>query len=461
MRRFIVRTRVLVFRWHALVAILGVAACGDVQPVPNGSAAHEKTDNPASSELGGPPAAGADEWEVPVAGDSVLAVAAPSRHRLRILTRVPDESSGWVEQADLDSVAMNGARSRRIALVAREDLVVVGVPRRYSAEGAHEIVPLQPGAVDVYSRSNGRWSLAETLSEPPPVAAETKLAPREFGWAVATNGAVLAIGAPGAPGGGVVYLYSREGGRWASDRVLTNPNAPNDSAFGYSLAFRRNTLFVGAPADPRHGYGNGLVHVFELAGRASTASSVAVLNAPDAPARAAPSCTPSTCRFFPRIVDGFGSSLAVTSDYLAVGAPAAGNQRLFAQNPAYPISPGAGVVYVFKSTPDRGGKFLHTGRLDAPEGMRNFGAALSAAGNRLGVSAPGGEQKEAPASGARLARIEVYTRISGERWKRGAPAEVAVAAAGAPAFTTTARELVVAETTQRNSDRSLLQFREW
>lgn len=136
----------------------------------------------------------------------------------------------------------------------------------------------------------------------------------ELGFATALDGLLLAGGAPGkdGPAGadtGAVYVF-RPGadGEWREERKLTAPDAMPQARFGSALALAGSTLAVGAPADSGRGSLAGAVYLFN-----TESWEIRKL----VPRRLAP-------------FDGFGTSVALDGDVLVVGAPfhdgARGNQ---------------------------------------------------------------------------------------------------------------------------------------
>lgn len=95
-------------------------------------------------------------------------------------------------------------------------------------------------------------------------------AARFFGQSMASNGSVLAIGAPQFSGGGatvapgVVLLYQRVGGVWTFMQALQAPVPGNSDGFGHHLAFAGNQLLVSAPFSSVNGVvERGAVHVYQ------------------------------------------------------------------------------------------------------------------------------------------------------------------------------------------------------
>ncbi len=97
------------------------------------------------------------------------------------------------------------------------------------------------GAVHVFRRSGAVWR------------EEGMVSPKDgrlgdgFGTALAVDGNILAIGAPGAPGGGAVYVYERTGNSWAERARLEGAGGADGDRLGASLALKGSVLLVGAP----------------------------------------------------------------------------------------------------------------------------------------------------------------------------------------------------------------------
>ena len=177
----------------------------------------------------------------------------------------------------------------------------------------------------------------------------------QFGISIALLGDQAFVGEPvhGDVPGGVVHVYRRTAAGWrASGTSLSIPDAPAQTLFGAALAAEGNTLLVGMRNTPDSLRGG--VRVFTRAASGSWSDAGALWATP--PARSS-----------------FGASIAMAGDWAFVGAPT--------EQPA-------GAVYVFQRS---GGTWAARGTLPAGElaaGDR-FGAAISADGDRVAVSAPG------------------------------------------------------------------------
>lgn len=98
------------------------------------------------------------------------------------------------------------------------------------------------GAVHVYRRgSSGAWTPSGVL------VADTRVARAVFGMAVAVDGDMAYIGAPGE-GNGVVYVYKRQAdGSWSAAGQLPVTEGASGDRFGSAIAIDGNRLAVGAP----------------------------------------------------------------------------------------------------------------------------------------------------------------------------------------------------------------------
>ncbi len=92
----------------------------------------------------------------------------------------------------------------------------------------------------------------------------------EFGWAIASDGTNLVIGADtdNSMGNkaGAVYIFVRDGNRWLERQKLTASDAkPTDYFyFGRSVAISGNRIVVGAFGDDNKGNASGSAYVFDF-----------------------------------------------------------------------------------------------------------------------------------------------------------------------------------------------------
>jgi hypothetical protein len=259
------------------------------------------------------------------------------------------EGTAWRQAAYLkaDRPTMSGEFGAAVA--ASGDTVVVGEPHSSTAVGSG-------GAVHVFERSGGTWRESVRLEANHPGDAD------RFGEALALNGDLLAIGAPGedsaargiegdpssegAQESGAVYIFTRQqGGGFKQTAYLKASNASESHGFGTSVDLSGPLLVVGAIYEGGGSTGvdgnqanqsvpeSGAAYVFALEGTAWVQRHYLKATNPDAS-------------------DLFGTGVAVGAAGIAVGAPledsnslglngAQGNDVLGGTNF------NAGAVYVF------------------------------------------------------------------------------------------------------------------
>jgi uncharacterized repeat protein (TIGR01451 family) len=173
----------------------------------------------------------------------------------------------------------------------------------------------------------------------------------QFGAAVAADGDVVIVGAPGhrcaGCGSGAAYIFRRVANAWTLEATLAAPSS-NIGDFGYSVAISSETAVVGSS-----GYGNA-VHIFAHAD--GTWTEQATL----------------------QDVDSFGRSVAISGDTLVVGAPN--------RSGAARIAVGAAMVFV-----RNGSTWTKLQDLLPADGAQYqaFGHSLSISQDSLVVGSPG------------------------------------------------------------------------
>ncbi len=190
-----------------------------------------------------------------------------------------------------------------------------------------------------------------------------------FGSALAvTAGEVLVGEAGNVTRPGLVYVYRKGADGWTEAATLRASDAENVDGFGAALALDGNTLLVGAG---REGEGRG-AYVFTRGtdGTWTEAERIRV----DVPAS-----------------DGFGTVVALSGDWAAVGAPGQNGQ--------------AGAVYVFR----RGtAGWTAAAHLTAPGAAMAYGGSIALGEGRLFVGAP--------AAGNGTGKVFWYV-LAGDQWQ--------------------------------------------
>ena len=207
--------------------------------------------------------------------------------------------------------------------------------------------------VHVFSRAGGSWS--ETAAFSPEAESTTG-----YGEGLDASGNLMVVGAPD-DGPGAVYVYRRTGGEWALQERLTWAGSGGDSRFGAAVATNGRDVLVGAPGA---GAGVGAVIVFTMSGTGYAQSTILV--ADDLPDGA-----------------GFGTSLDVEDDLLAVGAPGPGVAMIPGTGGA---GPQPGSVHVFSGA---AGDWTAAGRLSPPDpGPASMGSSVAVSGGEVFAGAP-------------------------------------------------------------------------
>ncbi|WP_428261618.1 cadherin-like beta sandwich domain-containing protein [Haliangium sp.] len=185
------------------------------------------------------------------------------------------------------------------------------------------------GAVYVFRRTGARWAQEAYLK-----ASDTGSLD-EFGFSVALSGDTLAVGSLEANDTGAVYVFQRSGTVWAQEARLAARNPDSEDFFGYSVALDGDLLAVGALQEDGAGGDqsdnsapdSGAVYVFRRLD--SGWGQEAYLKAANAEAG-----------------DSFGYSVAVGGDMLAVSAMR--EDSADADNPDDNSTANSGAVYVFR-----------------------------------------------------------------------------------------------------------------
>ena len=100
---------------------------------------------------------------------------------------------------------------------------------------------VEVGAVHVYRPGpDGVWAETQAL-----VGSDTKIGD-EFGYAVAVDGAWLAIGSPKHLGG-TVYLFQLSKGSWVQSARIDSPDSAATNRFGHAIALKGGVLLIGSP----------------------------------------------------------------------------------------------------------------------------------------------------------------------------------------------------------------------
>lgn len=214
------------------------------------------------------------------------------------------------------------------SVAATRTHVVIGAPEE-------DATAADAGAVYIRGRNTGgtgQWGALKRLVATDPSANA------RFGHSVSAQGNIIAVGAPGArrgasgtPTSGAVYVFESTAAG-ANDWQTTAPTAikigptdgANGDAFGWSVSVFGEILAVGVPQDDDAGSDSGTVYLYR---RQAIGNWV-----PATPAKIVGTGI--------AVGDRFGQSVALSGDWLAIGAP---NSEFNGRD--------SGSAYVFERTP--------------------------------------------------------------------------------------------------------------
>jgi hypothetical protein len=241
------------------------------------------------------------------------------------------DSTGWIEQAKL--IASDGSDDERFGRS-------VSLSGDYAIAGAYRDNN-DAGSAYIYKRNGTTWT------EQVKITASDGIAGDYFGLAVGLSGDYAVIGAFGddvaGDSSGSAYIFVRSDTTWVEQAKLIPSDGFIDDRFGRSVAISGDYAIVGAYGDDVGGGASGSAYVFERSG--TVWSEVRKLTASDGTSGA-----------------HFGLAVAISGDYLLVGAHSAGADS-------------SGAAYVFKRDSVLG--WVETAKLTASD---------PGAGNEFGIS---------------------------------------------------------------------------
>lgn len=177
---------------------------------------------------------------------------------------------------------------------------------------------------------------------------------RSFGQAVAVSGDTIVAGSRGnhrVSDDGAAYVFVRDGNTWSQQAVLLPDVSVRSQFFGVSVAIDGDTIVVGAAQDGSEDSPGGAAYVYTRNG--TTWTLAAKLKSPSGRH------------------DGFGMSVAVEGDTIAIGATGSN------------ISTSA-AAYIYKRSNANWGLQVKL-QPSNPQALNNFGISLALHGNTLVV----------------------------------------------------------------------------
>ena len=288
---------------------------------------------------------------------ALLTERAPAAELPRLVH--PASATAALPFADVRSDAPAGTGQRVvIANGAQEDffgwsVAIDGDTALVGAYGTTVEGHVQQGAAYVFTKTDGIWNLAATLTASDGTTFD------HFGERVALSGNIAAIGAYQAGGSkGAVYVFSGSGSHWTQKaRLVADDGAAND-CLGWSVAATGQTVLAGAPFVMTGNVQTGAIYAFAPSGGTWA----------------------ETQKFYPDDIesgDGFGSAVAADGTMAVVAADGA---RVGAND-------GQGAAYIYDLD---GGTWTQQAKLVADDGAAfdNFGRSVAVSGSTVLVGAP-------------------------------------------------------------------------
>lgn len=198
---------------------------------------------------------GAFGFAISLSGD-VLAIGSPddatngSFSGAAFVHRFDGET--WAEELKLLPADGDSSDQFGRAVAAYGDFIVVGAPNDEQAGNLS-------GSAYVFHYDGDSWN------QQPKLLASDGAALDQFGFAVAADNDVIAIGAFGdASARGAVYVFRRNAGVWTQEQKLTASDGASGDRFGEAVAIQQDLIFVGAPREDDGASNAGSVYVFEF-----------------------------------------------------------------------------------------------------------------------------------------------------------------------------------------------------
>ena len=297
--------------------------------------------------------------------------AATDSGAVYVFTRSGTDNTTWTQQAYIKASNTGGDDQFGDSIALSGDILAVSATGEDNGTGTYgdqsDNTLINSGAVYIFTRSAaGTWSQEQYLKAASPGRDD------RFGGSLALSGGNLAVGAAGEDSGskgvdgdqgdnlttgrdsGAVYIFTRSGTTWNWRTYIKASNAGGGTdgrgrfsgdRFGSSLALSGDTLVVGAPFEWSNAknvngdqndnsmLASGAVYLFTRSGGSWSQKAYIKASNPDE-------------------YDGFGASVAIAGNILAVSATAEnGNATGVNGNQADNSIDDAGAVYVRRIAP--------------------------------------------------------------------------------------------------------------
>lgn len=167
--------------------------------------------------------------------DDVAVVASTATHRAYVYEYA---AGTWTHVATLGGAAEHVERQYGRSVAIADGVIFVGAPAGQAPEP-------EDGRVYVYTRTSTTWTQAYRFSSENAVAGE-------YGYALATDGTRLVVGAPtvasgGVSGAGAAFVYDLDGSQVLTGQQLTAISPSSDLRFGTVVAIDVTWIAVAGP----------------------------------------------------------------------------------------------------------------------------------------------------------------------------------------------------------------------
>ena len=305
-------------------------------------------------------------YSVAVSGDTVVVGAPYEDSNTTGVNSTPNESAAqagaayvftrsgtvWSQQAYLKASNSGSSDQFGNSVDVSGDAIAIGAPHEDSITTGVNSTPdnsaSNAGAAYVFTRGGTTWTQQAYLK------ASNTGANDEFGWSVALSSDTMVAGAryegsnttgvnstpnESAAQAGAAYVFTRAGTVWSQQAYLKASNTGATDQFGTSVAVAEDTLVIGAPNEDSSTIGvnssqnnsatdAGAAYVFTRIGM--TWSQQAYLKASNSGGN-----------------DGFGISVAVSGDTVAVGSQSEDSGTTGVNSTPNESTSQAGAAYVF------------------------------------------------------------------------------------------------------------------
>jgi hypothetical protein len=263
------------------------------------------------------------------------------------------EGATWTQQQKLVGSDNSTNDSFGLSVGVEGDTVVVGAFGDTDTEYG-------VGSAYVFTRSDSLWTQQQKLR------ASDAAPDNNFGISVGLSGNSIVVGAYGNSAygyySGAAYVFSKGPSGWTEQQKLTARDSAEGLSFGYRVAISGNTVVVCAPGDARGTHPMGGVYVFEHKnGSWAEQKKLFARNA--------------------RNFAGFGMSIAIHGDTIAVGNPEDSEAAIY-----------GGSVYVYRRNGVAG--WSEQQKIISGDNAREdlFGIAVAVGDGDIAVGAPGKDE---------------------------------------------------------------------